>query len=481
MQLTQLTEVQKSVVDEVSKSGWFPQEPLQRFYDLESRGFWQNMEIWSGGKGQEVPAFSKDGLSEIRMNAQPALLKSLENKQWVEIDLTTSDYPWQGIIKGHKEEGEKSLFTGPGIKSFAIASDWDIRDPYQGCPLIFFVVETLDGQRHTFHKLERTDETMRSICSCKDKTLAFRHAAGWQVKNRWQAFQDNVFQNLLADFRKAKRPDGYQEGDFLPPEAASKLHAWRLSDALKNDFCHWLHHGRFSCEEFEEVRSHCGESNEVTESFDMAVQGLFDELKANDGNDNPQQDYQENHQQETEGDHSGFQGYGELTRLQKSMLRSVLDENATWELDPARCPDAEWNFHWAIEWCRASDDDLRFGHGGISDHFIHGPGAGKSLDSLVQEIEDGTTNPHRIPALVAAKYNGKKYVVCGNRRLKCYKDAWKSGHDCEFKVIVHDFPRCPAIKDPFQHLAFIAKAVYSVDTKNDGMFPHVNKKRRMYR
>jgi len=178
--------------------------------------------------------------------------------------------------------------------------------------------------------------------------------------------------------------------------------------------------------------------------------GLLDELK---GDDDPQQNYQESHQQETErGDQGGFQGYSELTRLQKSMLRAVLDENATWELDPARCKDAEWKFHEAIEWCRASDDDIRFGHGGVSDHFIHGQGAGKSLDSLVQGLLDGTVNPHRIPALVAAKHKGKKYVVCGNRRLKCYKDAWHGGHD---------FPRCPAIKDPFQHLAFIAKAVYS--------------------
>lgn len=33
---------------------------------------------------------------------------------------------------------------------------------------------------------------MRSICSRKDEILAFRHAAGWEVKNRWQAFQETV-------------------------------------------------------------------------------------------------------------------------------------------------------------------------------------------------------------------------------------------------------------------------------------------------
>eukprot|EP00435_Cladocopium_sp_Y103_P034302 s1612_g8.t2 len=144
----QLTKVQQLVVDE---------EPLQRFYDIQNHGFWQNMQMWSRCQEQEVPVFSKEGLSDIRMNAQPALLKSLETRQWVEIDLTKSGRPWTGIIKGHQEERKKSLFTRPGIKSFAIASDWNKRDPYQGCPLIFFVVETDDGQRHTFHKLERTD------------------------------------------------------------------------------------------------------------------------------------------------------------------------------------------------------------------------------------------------------------------------------------------------------------------------------------
>ena len=133
-----------------------PQEPLQRFYDIENHGFWQNMEQWSRYQEEEVPVFSKEGLSDIRMNAQPALLRSLETRQWVEIDLTTSGRPWIGIIKGHREEREKAL-TRPRIKSFAIASDWNLLDPHQECPLIFFVVETHDGQRHTFHKLERTD------------------------------------------------------------------------------------------------------------------------------------------------------------------------------------------------------------------------------------------------------------------------------------------------------------------------------------
>lgn len=69
----------------------------------------------------------------------------------------------------------------------------------------------------------------------------------------------------------------------------------------------------------------------------------------------------------------------------------------------------------------------------VSDRFLHGCGKDKLLDTLTQGLIDETVTPHRIPALVAAKYEGKEYVVCSNRRLKCYK------------------------------------AVFSVDTKNDGL------------
>ena len=47
------------------------------------------------------------------------------------------------------------------------------------------------------------------------------------------ACEENVFQKLLGDFQEAKRPDGYQEGDFLPPEATSKLHVrWPFKRGL---------------------------------------------------------------------------------------------------------------------------------------------------------------------------------------------------------------------------------------------------------
>ena len=53
--------------------------------------------------------------------------------------------------------------------------------------------------------------------------------------SRWESpwcVEENVFQNLLRDFRDAKRPDEYQEGDFLPPEATeASLHVGGLRGA----------------------------------------------------------------------------------------------------------------------------------------------------------------------------------------------------------------------------------------------------------
>ena len=170
---------------------------------------------------------------------------------------------------------------------------------------------------------------------------------------------------------------------------------------------------------------------------------------------------------------------GDFTRIQVAMLKDVMHENATRQLDPARCLDAEKRFKQTIEWCWASDDKIRFGHEHVSDHFIHGEGAGKSLKELVEKLVNGRVKSDDLPALVAANYKGKKYVVCGNRRLKCYKDALEAGHDCQFKVIVHDMPHFPTIQNDGERLAFIAKAIYSIDTQNDGRFPHVRKKRRL--
>ena len=133
-QARKLTDMQQKVVKEVyENSRWLPMGPLRRFYNLETQGFWQNMEIWGASEEQEV---SKRALSDIKMNAQPALLKALQEhrqelsgyrKGYVELDLTNSSRPWRKIIQNHRERAVMER----DIKRFIIAVDEEKIDPYQ--------------------------------------------------------------------------------------------------------------------------------------------------------------------------------------------------------------------------------------------------------------------------------------------------------------------------------------------------------------
>ena len=300
----------RRVVHEVRRSTWLPKDRIERFYDLETCGFWLNMENWREGNscqqlvqqshlravGQPV---ARPGLADIRMNCQPALLEELGRVgNYVEIDLTKTTYPWPKIIAGH---AEGSRMVGQGVKKFAIVADSEqMRDPYQETELIHFVVETVDGRRHRFDCLKRTHETKWKERTPKDETLAFRHAAGWGVNGRWQAYVPNVFQNLIRDFKAKTRPSGWLPTDWQRPTDKDALHvsslvflhlilflirchmfityggmrvysidvrcvcppkiyrncaeAWKLSVDLSNAFCSWLHGKTMRCETLEQLR-----------------------------------------------------------------------------------------------------------------------------------------------------------------------------------------------------------------------------------
>ena len=220
------------VAEEVRRCGWFPQHRLERFYDLDTCGFWLNMQRWCNGyhyaqplqtlKGVGPP-FSDRDLSDIRMNCQPALLAELERHgSYAEIDLTKSTYPWPKIIAGHAEQ---IRIVGDGVVRFAIVADSEqSRDPYQESDLIHFVVDCVDGQRHRFDSLKRTHATKWERRTANDETLAFRRAAGWSVKKRWEAYLPNVFQNLIRDFKAKFRPQGWYDQDWKQPSHKSHAH-----------------------------------------------------------------------------------------------------------------------------------------------------------------------------------------------------------------------------------------------------------------
>eukprot|EP00435_Cladocopium_sp_Y103_P011823 s3413_g3.t1 len=460
------------VVEELRRCGWFPQHRLERFWDLDTCGFWLNMQRWRKGYRYEQPLqtmqwkevgqpFSDRDLSDIRMNCQPALLEELKRHgSYAEIDLTKSTYPWPKIMAGH---AEKDRIVGHGVERFAVVADSEQSlDAYQESELIHFVVDCVGGQRHRFDSLKRTHATKWEWRTPNDETLAFRLAAGWSVRKRWEAYVPNVFQNLIRDFKAKFRPQGWCDKDWKQPNHKSHAHAWRLASDLENDFNQWLCNKTARCEAAEEVRDN---ADFLKESFEEAVAGF---CRAGDTADHADS----MRMRKTE---SCFEMF---SPLQKLMLDDVLRQGDTCRLlrplDPSRSEGAEQTY-WP-HWHRA-DEDIRFAHVNVSEKFRHGH-PGQSLDTLIHQLTTSPRSSWDIPALVAVRIEGILYVVMGNRRLKCYKQAYEEGGEpCWFKVITHNFPTCDSIEDPATCYAFKLKAIQAMTTINLGKDVKIQKRR----
>lgn len=470
------------VVEEVRRCRWFPQHRLERFYDLDTCGFWLNMQRWCNGHQYEQPLqtaqlkgagqpFSDRDLSDIRMNCQPALLAELERHgSYAEIDLTKSTYPWPKIIAGH---AEKIRIVGNGVERFAVVADSEqSRDAYQESELIHFVVDCVDGQRHRFDSLKRTHASKWEQRTANDETLAFRLAAGWSVKKRWEAYVPNVFQNLIRDFKEDRRPHGWCDKDWKRPSHKSHAHAWRLASDLEKDFNQWLCNKTARCEAVEEVRD---SANFLKESFEEAVAGF---CLAGDTSQSAESNETADRADCTRVRNTGS-SFEMFSPLQKLMLDDVLRQGDTGRLlrplDPSRCPEAE-QAYWP-QW-HSADEDIRFAHVNVSEKFRHHH-SDQSLDDLIDQLVTNPQSSEDIAALVAVRLQDTLYVVMGNRRLKCYKQAYENfGVLCWFKVIVHEFPRCDSIRDPATRYAFKMKAIQAMSTMNLGKEVEVKRRRR---
>ena len=89
------------------------------------------------------------------------------------------------------------------------------------------------------------------------------------------------------------------------------------------------------------------------------------------------------------------------------------------------------------ELIRVGIDDLRYCKDSISDVFDHGLNAGMKLNDLVQKLLiNGTSNDLE---LTAVKFHGHLYVIEGNKRLWCLKEAQKGNKEkLEVSVRVPD-------------------------------------------
>ena len=155
--------------------------------------------------------------------------------------------------------------------------------------------------------------------------------------------------------------------------------------------------------------------------------------------------------------------------LQKLMLDEALGQDDVSgllrTLDPSRHQEAE-QMYW-YDWYSSDEEDIRFSHQHVSSVFLHGH-KGQSLDTLTDELVACPSVSQNIPALVAVRRENVMYVILGNRRLKCYKEALRRGKACWFKVIVHNYPNFDAIKDKAVRCAFMLKTLKAMSTVNHG-------------
>ena len=97
-------------------------------------------------------------------------------------------------------------------------------------------------------------------------------------------------------------------------------------------------------------------------------------------------------------------------------------------------------------------NELFYAKAKISSHFQHGKQAGEPLELLVDRLVSGECRLE----LCAVRYHGRLYVVEGNRRLWCLKEAEKRlGKELSVRVRVSDMylgsvrqqdQRCPALQ-----------------------------------
>ena len=307
----------------------------------------------------------------------------------------------------------------------------------------------------------------------KEITRAFRLATDWSVDGRWEAFQNNVFQQLLARFKEEFRPHDFSDSDF---QRGEEIDAWQLSPAMKTEFLEFLKHGsggsntsksrtyatpteerqqseqqnswwdsstwwEDSCNSWWENRPH-----EWTSSAWRHAKSC--ESKTSWAEPWDSWELSGYHKQALDG--LGLNGGGTLqSAMIHEFLRAEKKGKVLAGLDPARDPDAEWHYRHLIEQIEISE--LKYSHQNISERFLHGDQQGQSIHTLTDELYSGKLGATDVRPLVAVRWHGQVYVICGNRRCKAMKDfierlhPWRWGLQ-KARVIVHEFPNLPGIQ-----------------------------------
>ncbi|CAL1129591.1 unnamed protein product [Cladocopium goreaui] len=101
------------------------------------------------------------------------------------------------------------------------------------------------------------------------------------------------------------------------------------------------------------------------------------------------------------------------TKLLQDVMRNFRQQIR--QFDPSRSPSEKWSH--LVQWFDITDMRLRFAHSSVSRTFRQPPHNGYKLTELVDSFLHGDERPENMPPLVAVDWEGKLWVVCGNRRL----------------------------------------------------------------
>lgn len=210
--------------------------------------------------------------------------------------------------------------------------------------------------------------------------------------------------DLVRQFQAQQRPAGWRQDDFLRPGQVHQ--AWAISKSLQQDFTGWL------------------VQRQQTATTSSAERSLRDCMLS------------------------------ECGRRQAHNFA---------KLDPAVNKRAMERFGGLVETFTSDDYTIRCSHKSISERFRHGH-PNKTIDDLMSELEQGITDAHKIPPLVAVMHQGIYYVIMGNRRLYAYQHCGKL---VMFNMIVHKFPDFDGT-EPDEREALWVKTLQAASTTTAG-------------
>ena len=268
---------------------------------------------------------------------------------------------------------------------------------------------------------------------CKEITRAFRLATDWSVDGRWEAFHDNVFQQLLARFKEEFRPHDFSDSDF---QRGEEIDACQVSPAMKTEFLEFLKHGSGGSntsksrtyatpteewQQSEQQDSRWDSSTWWEDSWNSWwenrphewASSTWRDAKPNQSNSSWADPWDSwnfadatlSGYRKQAVDGLGLNGGGTLqSAMIHEFLRAEKKGKVLARLDPTRDPHAEWHYRDLIEEIEISE--LKYSHQNISERFLHGDQQGQSIHTLTDELYSGKLRPTDVRPLVAVRWNG---------------------------------------------------------------------------